>query len=252
MTERLKIYYQNKTIHKNGYYIDDSGEKITFDDNFDKIIKNTEVFNKLELVQEVSRDKEFLIRENTVNAGTINTILKLRKDGIKGNITALNFANAMVQGGGYRFGGNAQEESLCRASMLYYSLKSAPSMYRYNRKRITPVYSDVMIYSKNVPVFRNDEGVFLPHIEECSFITSPAVYRSMARFFYSEDNINKIMEQRISKIISLAVSQGSEAIVLGAFGCGVFGNKRDVVLPMIERVVNKYVPSTVKVVFSQV
>lgn len=44
-------------------------------------------------------------------------------------IIALNFANAMYADGGYILGGNAQEESLCRASMLYYTIKTQKRFY---------------------------------------------------------------------------------------------------------------------------
>ena len=39
-------------------------------------------------------------------------------------------------------------------------------------------------------------------------------------------------------------------LVLGAFGCGVFGNKREVVYPMFEDAINRYLPEDITVVFA--
>ncbi|MDE5947051.1 MAG: TIGR02452 family protein, partial [Oscillospiraceae bacterium] len=165
-------------------------------------------------------------------------------------IIALNFANANIAGGAYIFGGNAQEESLCRASMLYYTIKSQKKYYWKNRLHILPDYTDNMIYSKNVPVIRYDSGEVLENPVVCNFITSPAVNRTFAKFIFSDKNIVKKMTARINKIISLAVSKNPDLIVLGAFGCGVFGNRREVVFKIFENAVNRLIPDNIKIIFA--
>lgn len=84
--------------------------------------------------------------------------------------------------------------------------------------------SDYLILSPNVPVFRDDQLNFLKQPFELSVITSAAVLKM---HLPNEDDkkINKIMLERIRKIIKLAIQEGYEAIVLGAFGCGAFANK---------------------------
>lgn len=163
---------------------------------------------------------------------------------------ALNFANAMYPGGGYVLGGNAQEESLCRASMLYYTIRTQKSFYRKNRLHILPDYTDTMIYSENVPVIRNEHGDLLEKPVLCDFITCPAVNRTFAKFMFTKRRINHKMFVRIENIIKLAVSKKPEALILGAFGCGMFGNKQKKVLPMFEEIINKYVPDEIKVIFA--
>ena len=66
--------------------------------------------------------KNYVVRDNIINTGTIDAILKLRNQWVSGNVIALNFTSAINPGGGYLNGSKAQEESLCRASMLYKSL----------------------------------------------------------------------------------------------------------------------------------
>ncbi len=181
------------------------------------------------------RETPFYVNENIRRQTTVECIL----EHIDKKITALNFANALVAGGAYVIGGNAQEESLCRASMLYYTIKGVKAFYSANRKHFSADYTDGMIYSENVPVIRDDTGRLLENPVNCNFITCPAVNRREA-WLMPLRKINGIMERRIEKIVALAVSKKPDIIILGAFGCGAFGNSREDVLPMFERAVNAY------------
>lgn len=195
----------------------------------------------------IKREKYFSVADHMEQVTTIQAILNHSGHG---NITALNFANAMYAGGGYILGGNAQEESLCRASLLYYTIKTQKDYYRKNRLHIFPDYTDTMIYSGKVPVIRNENGTLLENSVLCNFITSPAVNRNFAKFMFSQKKINQIMKTRIEKIIMLAVEKNTDILILGAFGCGMFGNKRETVFPMFEEIINKYVPDSVEIIFA--
>ena len=107
-----------------------------------------------------------------------------------------------------------------------------------------------MIYSENVPVIRDDTGALLSKQLTCSFITCPAVNRTFAKFMMSGKKIDRIMRTRIKRIITLGVMKEPDIMVLGAFGCGMFGNKRQKVLPVFEEMINKYVPDGVEVIFA--
>ncbi len=163
---------------------------------------------------------------------------------------ALNFANAMYPGGGYVLGRNAQEESLCRASVMYYTIKTCKKYYRKSRLHILPDYTDVMIWSENVPVIRNDKGDLLQTSLKCDFITCPAVNRNFAKFMMKGKRIDRIMRKKIERITTLAVMKKPDVLILGAFGCGMFGNKRKKVFPVFEEMINKYVPENIEVIFA--
>ena len=109
-----------------------------------------------------------------------------------------------------------------------------------------------MMYSPNVPIIRDDNGKLLDGPLLASFITSPAVNRKVAsKMFIKDKTINKAMDLRIRKILSLALENNPSVIVLGAFGCGVFGNKKEVVYKIFEDAINDLVPlESVKVVFA--
>ena len=73
---------------------------------------------------------------------------------------ALNFANATNPGGGFLGGATAQEESLCWATGLYACLLGNP-MYAFHQEHDDGLYTDYVIYSPDVPVFRSDVGALL-------------------------------------------------------------------------------------------
>lgn len=142
------------------------------------------------------------------------------------DVACLNFASAKNPGGGFLAGSQAQEEALSRASGLYTSLLQQPGYYEFNRKSGTCLYSDHMIWSPGVPVIRDDADQLLPQPYTVSIITSPAVNAGCIRTNEPRriPEIGDVMRVRARKLLALAVEQGVEHLVLGAWGCGVFAN----------------------------
>lgn len=141
------------------------------------------------------------------------------------NVVALNFASARHPGGGFLKGANAQEESLARSSGLYACIRESP-MYAINERNTNAcLYSHVMIYSPAVPVFGDDRGKLLKKPFKVSFISAPApnAYEAAKRRV-TPTMIRQTLVDRIDHILALAVEHGHDAIVLSAWGCGVFGN----------------------------
>ena len=138
------------------------------------------------------------------------------------NVVSLNFASATHPGGGFLTGARAQEEYLCRSSALYLAIKDSP-IYAYHRREGHKRYSDAMIYSPDVPVFRDDEHRLLPKPYLASFITSAA---PLTKHLHPEElvGIPDILRERIRKILTVAQIHGHDSLVLGAWGCGAFGN----------------------------
>lgn len=138
---------------------------------------------------------------------------------------ALNFASAKHPGGGFLSGARAQEESLVRASGLYACLVGNP-MYERHAALHDALYTSYALYSPDVPIFRDDLGVLLPQPHLCSFITAPAVN---ARVVLEHDPtrravVTAAMHERIARVLTIAAIHHHTALVLGAWGCGVFGN----------------------------
>ncbi|MCR3761064.1 TIGR02452 family protein [Clostridium felsineum] len=243
------------SVIDNGYYINKSNEKIDIKAATDKAIEGTELIDELKNKKEIKSNFSFdKVEVTVVNNSTINEIIELRGNGINGNIVALNFASAKNPGGGFISGANAQEESIARASSMYPCLiKYTEEFYEWHKKQKTPLYSDKMIYSPEVPIFRDDSGEFLRTPIKCSFITSPAVNAGVARQRgISEEKITEAMENRINNIIKLALSKNPKAIVLGAFGCGVFRNAPTEVARIFREKLKENIKNTqeIKIIFA--
>mmetsp|Transcript_58549 Transcript_58549/g.70455 ORF Transcript_58549/g.70455 Transcript_58549/m.70455 type:complete len:368 (+) Transcript_58549:181-1284(+) len=147
------------------------------------------------------------------------------------SILCLNFASGKNAGGGFLRGSEAQEESIVRASGLFPCLiqDSMQGYYNANQAARAPFYTDHMIYSPNVPVFKNEDGSLLEKPILVSFLTAPAVNVSVAQNRKEKGGLNNsmvetIMRRRIAKILQIAKEHRHECLVLGAWGCGVFGN----------------------------
>lgn len=91
-----------------------------------------------------------------------------------GPVAVLNFASARNPGGGYLNGAQAQEEALCRASALYTCLLRARQFYDHHRAHRDPLYTDRVIHSPAVPVFRDDRGALLDEPYTAGFLTAAA------------------------------------------------------------------------------
>jgi uncharacterized protein (TIGR02452 family) len=160
-----------------------------------------------------------------VNETTLHAARRLLENGCE-RVLALNFASARNPGGGFLKGSQAQEESLARASELYACLAPLVEMYDVNRQHSSCLYTDHMIYSPDVPVFRDDTDALLESAYPVSFITAPAVNAGAVKHNEPENvgQIEPVMLSRIEKVLSVAVVHGHETLVLGAWGCGVFAN----------------------------
>ncbi|MFF0061256.1 TIGR02452 family protein [Streptomyces sp. NPDC005279] len=141
-------------------------------------------------------------------------------------VAVLNFASARNPGGGYLNGAQAQEEALCRASALYATLLRAPEFYEHHRAERDPFYTDRVIHSPGVPVFRDDRGRLLDAPYTVGFLTSPAPNAGVITS-RSPDRAHRIpaaLAARAERVLETAVAGGYRRLVLGAWGCGVFRN----------------------------
>jgi uncharacterized protein (TIGR02452 family) len=165
-------------------------------------------------------------RFHVVNCTTFTAARDLLAADATARVFCLDFASAKHPGGGFLSGAQAQEECLARASGLYGCLQRHPQMYDANLRQRTSLYSDHMIYSPGVPVFRDDDDVLLDEPYCLTFLTSPAVNLGAVRD-NEPHNVSRaasVMLARIEKLLSLAVAHGDRQLVLGAWGCGVFRN----------------------------
>lgn len=132
----------------------------------------------------------------------------------------LNFASYKNPGGGFITGSIAQEEALCHESFLYNVLSMfQESFYEQNKKYPNwSLYGNRSVYSPDV-IFIRGEQIGKADIITCA---SPN-WRSAKSYGVTEEENERILRQRINHLLKVAAVHKIERLILGAFGCGAFG-----------------------------
>ncbi len=153
------------------------------------------------------------------------------------DVLVLNLAGYRRPGGGSRDGGSGQEEDLTRRSSLLVSLDSndAKKYYEYNNKLGSDLGSDGIILSPKVVVFRDNNEKLLDTPYYISVLSCAA---PMVRFGYSglsQSEYEDMLLNRIKGILKVASIYNYKHLVLGAFGCGVYGNDAHTVSDLFKK-----------------
>lgn len=157
-------------------------------------------------------------------------------------ILVLNFASATQPGGQTRNGANAQEEDLCRRTSLLLSLESegAKRYYDYNNAKKTRMGSDAVMLSPNVEVIRDTSSETLPHLFPISILSCAAPMVRLGLEGMSQQEYESMLYKRIQGILLVAAAHGYRHLILGAFGCGVYGNNAATVSGLFDRAIRDF------------
>jgi uncharacterized protein (TIGR02452 family) len=91
------------------------------------------------------------------------------------------------------------------------------------------LYTDHLIYSPEVPFFRDERLELLAQPFAVSIITSPAPNAGEAHSRGEGQHVRATLERRADHVLRVAAHHRHRTLVLGAWGCGVFQNDpRDV------------------------
>lgn len=140
-------------------------------------------------------------------------------------VLVLNFANAFWAAGNRFISKFAQEGELCRRSTLYVSLLSdeAHPFYDANTENSHGLYTNGLLVSPHVEVFRTPDYLTMPDPVRVAVISSPAPFKNDLADM-SEDELSNAMKTRIQGMLAVAAKAGYKHLVLGAWGCGSNGN----------------------------
>ncbi|GAA6620688.1 TIGR02452 family protein [Scytonema sp. NUACC26] len=228
---RIAIAQNTLEILEIGSYISPNGNQVYIAPELEYCLDKTKCYSpdnlsqiEFEVLKSVPRfsSTEFEVRNETTLMGAE----RIAKTGKFQQIGVLNFASAKNPGGGFLKGSQAQEESLARSSALYKSQLKCREYYDFHRSGQSLLYSNWMIYSPSCPVFKNDDGNLLEQQYVVDFITSPAPNAGMIQKNQQHLSVKipEVLISRTSKVLSLAAFGGCDALILGAWGCGVFKN----------------------------
>lgn len=225
MSGRLRdLARETERIVAAGRYRAPDGREVSLRTELDAALAGTRLYGPEPVP--VPPFRSVATRFEVTGESSLGAARRLASDTGNGTPAVLNFASARNPGGGYLNGAKAQEEALCRASALYACLLRAPGYYEHHRAVRDPFYSDRVIHSPGVPVFRDDRGVLLSEPFTAGFLTSPAPNAGVVLRTAPERaaGLPRALAVRAERVLETAAAHGYRALVLGAWGCGVFRN----------------------------
>ena len=175
----------------------------------------------------------------------------------EGFVGVLNFASSTNPGGGVTKGSTAQEECLCRCSNLYLTLyqeKCIREYYNINKKYMSNLGSDAIIYSRNVYVFKDKDYNMLP-VKDRFYVdvltcAAPNLREnprnqyntdaSKEKLTLTDEELYNIHVKRARNILNVAIKNEDDYLILGAFGCGAFRNNPEIVAKAYKDVLQDY------------
>lgn len=144
----------------------------------------------------------------------------------RAKVAILNMASPLSPGGGFLNGATSQEESLCMRTTLLPSLRDA--FYRLPEVGA--------VYTPDVLVFRDEESEDLAKRDrwfvDCVTSamlrqpdTEPGEDGTPARYTLATDR--DLVMRKMRHVMTVFRLKGAKKIVLGAWGCGAYGNPVD-------------------------
>jgi uncharacterized protein (TIGR02452 family) len=169
-----EVAQETLSVIERGAYVTPSGRERVIAEEIAAAIEETIVYRPADDLPLPEARVSAPLRTEVWADGTSSAGRELvQKQGVA-HVVALNFASAKNPGGGFLSGAKAQEEDLARCSALYACLKDAHAYYDANRISGSALYTDHIVYSPDVPFFRDEELRFLEEPFLLSIITAPA------------------------------------------------------------------------------
>ncbi|MFJ7068534.1 TIGR02452 family protein [Streptomyces sp. NPDC101115] len=225
MSARLRaLARENERIVAEGRYTAPDGRTVPLAEQLAAALEGTRLYGPEPVPVTPDRDRTTTLR--VTGESSLAAAGRMLREDASAPVAVLNFASARNPGGGYLNGAQAQEEALCRSSALYATLLRAPAYYEHHRAERDAFYTDRVIHSPAVPVFRDDRGTLLDEPFAVGFLTSPAPNAGVIQSRTPElaGRVPAALASRAERVLETAAANGYRRLVLGAWGCGVFRN----------------------------
>ena len=232
MGKRVKILRETMKAAEDGcYFVEEREVKIPV--SFEQI-KEVTLYAPEQVAQLSEQDTR--VNEPTRiklrNQDTLEAAFELhqRRKETEKPILILNFANPHRPGGGIRSRPGTQEEHLCVKTTVLCSLETEEAwpFYQTNLDCGTQAQTDTILFSPNTLVIRNPDLSLREDPFPVAVMTVSAPIAS--RMEVSElPDLENILNRRIHGMLRAAAAEGYTRLVLGAWGCGNFGNDPELV-----------------------
>lgn len=136
-------------------------------------------------------------------------------------ICILNFASYKHPGGGFLQGASTQEEALCHESILYPVLQAFKDTYYEwnNRHKNGALYTNRALYTPDV-LFIHKGGLFQADVVTCA---APNANTAVRYGHATREQNNEVFADRIKFLNNVIANNCPDVVIVGAWGCGVFG-----------------------------
>jgi uncharacterized protein (TIGR02452 family) len=179
--------------------------------------------------------KPEILVENT------DTLTAAREQDPEAKILVLIMASDHCPGGGVAKGSEAQEEDIYRCT----------NMFHCSNKSFYPLKAEQFIVTEEVTVFKDSEYELLSDPVQFDFISMPAVRKpGIVEGTYMDDSDEESMKARIDLIFRYAALESYDTLVLGALGCGAFGNPASDVANMFRNAIEAHGGYFKRIVFA--
>lgn len=175
-------------------------------------------------------DTELLIFNETNNIQVVNSdsVSALTEWCKIGKTAVLNMASHKRPGGGVINGARAQEECLFRCSNLGHVIST--DFY--------PLQDNELLWTKDAIFFKDVNYAYMKDVS-VDVITIAAPNLNGLGRFHKMTNYEELTKDKIRLMLSMAIKKNIDNIILGAWGCGVFGNKPDRMAKMFKDVLDE-------------
>lgn len=220
----IKEYWDNKTSRaKQAKQHTEEMDK-QFSDRIEESIRNTILYSPEFQNKKYKGDKNTeIILENL---DSVSAVIKYSNTMKNGRIAVLNFASYKNPGGMFLNGSCAQEECLCHDSFLYNVLSQFPEYYEWNNNhKNKALYLNRALYTPDILFMKKNDDLKAKTMKFCDVITCAAPNKSAAQKYQnvSDDENTEVLKSRIRFVLDVAKDNHVDTLILGAFGCGVFG-----------------------------
>ncbi len=239
---RINVYKDTVECITEGFYKTQRDNSI--DLGLQDLIKGSRFYMKVKKTDDVKADSKM---QTKIYTQIIDCVQKAYDFGEAGAL--LNMASRFRAGGGAMTGSSSQEEEIFRRTTLGYSLyyydPQMSNTYRYPEiPKISayPIMGDrSALWSPGVKIFKKSKTGYYDYLNvpgTTNVISIPAVQHPEL----TEDGgafkeaHGRMWRNKIRSIFRVAKVKGKMKLVLGAFGCGAYGNPPELVAEVFKEI----------------
>lgn len=242
---RKDIYLDNLKIFSGWHYTLPSLGVVSLPGNKEELSQFTIYKEEISVKDTLPFDRPTEIK--IIEADAIGAALELESQGL--NPVIHNFANGYFPCGLYAEGGNGMEEDLCRRTTLCLSLENAESHYPLDLN-FGGVYSTACVFRKSesekYELMESPSVIHVVSVPALNLRSSTNHMRLVQNLEYArhgEDALTEegkeIMQNRMRTILRVAIINGHDSIVLGAWGCGNYKQRPKQIASMFRTILDE-------------